>query len=766
MPSTGQIIDMSVLIIDDDIRLPTANGRAVRAIADELRSRDVAVVESFSEEDGHSVILSDPSVQCILLDWNLGDDDPTTHAKALWLLELVRSRNKHIPIFLLAERGQISSITSEVMKQVDELIWVLEDTPGFIAGRIIAAMRRYRDQIAPPFTKALMEFAQVYEYSWHTPGHTGGTAFLKSPVGRAFFNYFGENLLRSDLSISVGELGSLLDHSGPIGESEKYAARVFGAHRSYSVTNGTSTSNRIIFMACVTHGDVALVDRNCHKSIEQAITMTGAIPTYMQPSRNYLGLIGPIYPEKIQAKSIKSSIAGNSLLKKSGLLAPRHSIITNSTYDGLCYNVPRVLELLGDSVDRIHFDEAWFGYARFNPIYKNRFGMHGDPANYSGPTIFTTTSTHKLLAALSQASLINVRDGRNAVDHARFNESFMMHSSTSPQYAIISSNEVSAAMMDGLGGLTLTTESITEAVAFRQMLRRIWAQYDSVGDWFFNVWNADVVTDPSTGSVMSFEDASEWLLVNEPSVWVLHPEDKWHGFEELEDDYCMLDPIKVSVVTPGVSLDGTLKDPGIPAMLVTAYLDHRGIVVEKTTDFTMLFLFSIGITKGKWGTLINALLKFKEDYEANAPLVEVLPDLVAAYPEHYKKCIGLRDLADSMFEQMKKSNQTQLQAEAFSKLPVPDMTPAEAYSRLVHGEVEPIAVKNMAGRTVATGIVPYPPGIPMLMPGENAGPESSPCLKYLKALQEWDGKFPGFGHDIHGVENDKGTYFVYCLKKT
>ncbi|RQW80796.1 MAG: arginine decarboxylase [Methanothrix sp.] len=764
MPSTGQIIDLSVLIIDDDIRLPTANGRAVRAIADELRSRDVAVVESFSEEDGHSIILSDPSVQCILLDWNLGDDDPTTHAKALWLLELVRSRNKHIPIFLLAQRGQISSITSEVMKQVDELVWVLEDTPGFIAGRIIAAMRRYRDQIAPPFTKALMQFAQVYEYSWHTPGHTGGTAFLKSPVGRAFFNYFGENLLRSDLSISVGELGSLLDHSGPIGESEKYAARVFGAHRSYSVTNGTSTSNRIIFMACVTHGDVALVDRNCHKSIEQAITMTGAIPTYMQPSRNYLGLIGPIYPEKILQEIINSSITNNSLLGKSKPQA-LHSIITNSTYDGLCYNVPRVLELLGESVDRIHFDEAWFGYARFNPLYKNRFGMNGDPAKYSGPTIFTTTSTHKLLAALSQASLINVRDGRNAVDHARFNESFMMHSSTSPQYAIISSNEVSAAMMDGLGGFTLTTESITEAVAFRQMLRRIWVQYDSVGDWFFNVWNADVVTDPATGNYMSFEDASEWLLVNEPSVWVLHPEDKWHGFEDLEDDYCMLDPIKVSVVTPGVSLDGTLKKTGIPATLVTAYLDHRGIVVEKTTDFTILFLFSIGITKGKWGTLINALLKFKEDYEANAPLVEVLPDLIAAYPEHYKNCKGLRDLADSMFEQMMKSNQTQLQGQAFSKMPVPDMTPTEAYSRLVHNEVEPVAVMDMAGRTVATGIVPYPPGIPMLMPGENAGPDGSPYLKYLKALQEWDRQFPGFGHDIHGVESDKGTYFVYCLKK-
>jgi arginine decarboxylase len=770
MPLTERIIDMNVLIIDDDIGLPTANGRAVRALAEELRYKDVAVVESFSEEDGQSVILSDPSVQCILLDWNLGDDDPTTHAKALRLVMLVRSRNKHIPIFLLAERGQISSITADVMRQVDELIWMLEDTPGFIAGRIVAAMRRYREQISPPFTRALMEFAQVYEYSWHTPGHTGGTAFLKSPVGRAFFNYFGENLLRSDLSISVGELGSLLDHSGPIGASEKYAARVFGAHRSYSVTNGTSTSNRIIFMACVTHGDVALVDRNCHKSIEQAITMTGAIPTYMLPSRNYLGLIGPIYPEKIMRETIKSSIDGNSLLGKmqSGEKRPkaRHSILTNSTYDGLCYNIPRVLELLGESVDRIHFDEAWFGYARFNPLYKDRYGMHGDPANYSGPTIFTTTSTHKLLAALSQASLINVRDGRNAVEHARFNESFMMHSSTSPQYAIISSNEVSAAMMDGLGGLTLTTESISEAVAFRQTLRRIWVQYDSSGDWFFNTWNADVVTDPATGNYMSFEDASEWLLVSEPSAWVLHPGDKWHGFDDLEDGYCMLDPIKVSVVTPGVSLDGTMEKTGIPATLVTAYLDHRGIVVEKTTDFTMLFLFSIGITKGKWGTLINALLKFKEDYDANAPLTEVLPELVTAYPEAYKKCKGLRDLAEMMFGQMKKSNQTQLQAQAFSKLPVPDTTPSEAYSRLVHDEVEPVAVHDMAGRTVATGVVPYPPGIPMLMPGENAGPDSGPCLEYLKALQDWDGLFPGFGHDIHGVESKNGIYFVYCLKKS
>ncbi len=764
--SGERIFSMKTLIVDDELNSPTANGRAARALVEELQNKDVVVVESPTAEDGQSVILSDPSIQCILLDWNLGDDDPTTHAKARTLLEMARSRNQHVPIMLIAEREDAASIDASVMRLVDEFIWMLEDTAHFVAGRAIAAMLRYRNQISPPFTKALMDFAQVYEYSWHTPGHTGGTAFLKSPVGIAFFQYFGENLLRSDLSISVGELGSLLDHSGPIGESERYAARIFGAHRSYSVTNGTSTSNRVIFMACVARDDIALVDRNCHKSIEQAITMTGAVPTYMIPSRNHLGLIGPIYPDRIAPDAIRDSIAENPLVPK-GKGTPRamHSIITNSTYDGLCYNAMRVLELLGESVDRVHFDEAWYGYARFNPLYEERFGMHGDPKDYKGPTVFTTTSTHKLLAALSQASFIHVRDGRSPVEHARFNESFMMHASTSPQYAIISSNEVSAAMMDGAGGRALTTESISEAVAFRLALRRIRRQYRDKDnhDWFFSAWNADEVTDPATGRKMAFEDAPESLLISDPSCWVLHPGEKWHGFGNLEDGYCMLDPIKVSVVTPGVALDGSLEDWGIPATLVTAYLDSRGIVVEKTTDFTILFLFSIGITKGKWGTLLNALLRFKEDYDANTPLEEVLPGLVRDHHERYLG-MGLRDLAVQMFAQMKASKQTVHLARAFSTLPRPEMTPCEAYVHLVHDEVEPVAVDRIANRIAATGVVPYPPGIPMLMPGEDFGPDDGPYLGYLRALQAWDRLFPGFGHDIHGVENVGGAYHIYCLK--
>ncbi len=199
--------------------------------------------------------------------------------------------------------------------------------------------------------------------------------------------------------------------------------------------------------------------------------MTGVIPTYLIPTRNHLGIIGPINTDHLTRDAVLKALHGNALAENKGKRIT-HAIVTNSTYDGLTYHVPRVIDLLDSSVDRIHFDEAWFGYARFNPLYVNRFGMYGDPKDYPSdkPSIFTTTSTHKLLAALSQSSLISVRDGRKPIPHDRFNEAFMMHASTSPQYAIIASNEISAAMMDGPGGLALTTDSIAEAILFRKSI--------------------------------------------------------------------------------------------------------------------------------------------------------------------------------------------------------------------------------------------------------------------------------------------------------
>jgi arginine decarboxylase len=178
----------------------------------------------------------------------------------------------------------------------------------------------------------------------------------------------------------------------------------------------------------------------------------------------------------------------------------------------------------------------------------------------------------------------------------------------------------------------------------------------------------------------------------------------------------------------------------------------------------MLFLFSIGITKGKWGTLLNGLLDFKRDYDRNATLSDVLPELVHAHPDRYAG-MGLRALADEMFAQLGGTRQTHWLAEAFSMLPRPVMTPSAAYQELVRDRIEHVPLAELAHRILATSVVPYPPGIPMLMPGESTGAADGPYLSYLLALASWDARFPGFGHDTHGVENRHGAYFVQCMKK-
>jgi arginine decarboxylase len=740
----------------------TAAGRALAHLIADLEESEVDVVLSTTAEDAQAILASDPSIQCLVVDWDLGQGDDRAAARKV--LDAGREFGATLPIFLLSHRSAASAVPLEQMIQADDFIWLLEDSMDFISGRISTAIVNYRKSVLPPMFRALVNFARTYEYSWHTPGHTGGTGFLTSTAGRAFFEFLGESVFRSDLSISVGDLGSLLDHSGPIGEGERYAATVFGGDRCYYVTNGSSTSNRVILMSSVTRNQVALCDRNCHKSAEHAMTLSGALPTYLMPTRNALGIIGPIPPENLTAARVRLIIRENPLVTDKIDPTPVHAIITNSTYDGLCYNVARVEELLGESVDRLHFDEAWYAYARFNPIYKERFAMHGDPAtrDRTKPSIFATHSTHKLLAALSQASMIHVRDGRSPIDHARFNEAFMMHASTSPLYAIIASNDVSAAMMDA-SGEKITTASIREAVAFRQMIARLNAEIADDNGWFFNIWQPDKVRNHK-GVLVAFHEADPEQLITDPNCWTLAPDAVWHGFGNIEEGYCMLDPIKVSVLTPGMTATGDVMQVGIPASVVTAYLAARGIIVEKTTDFTILFLFSLGVTKGKWGTLVNALLDFRRDYDRDTPLEQVLPSLVAQYGNRYAG-MGLRGLCDRMFSTMNELSTTRLMGEGFSVLPQPIMSPVDAYERLVRNEVERVTLDQLEGRTLATGIVPYPPGIPLLMPGENAGPASGPMIGYLKALEAYDQRFPGFGHDTHGVEVEDGAYSVLVVKE-
>jgi arginine decarboxylase len=753
-----------VLIVDDGLaRLDTAIGRAAEGIAAALAARNIDVVRALSFEDGEAVVGSDASLRAVLLNWHLGTDGKTAHEQAPRLLHKLRERHASVPVFMTADRKLVKgSMTIEVAEMVDEFVWLLEDTSDFVAGRVAAAIRRYESQLLPPYARALAQYAQLREHSWSAPGHQGGIAFTKLPAGRAFFDYMGENLFRTDMGIERGALGSLLDHTGPVAESEKYAARVFGAHRSYSGIVGTSGSNRSIMQACMKDGDLVILDRNCHKSIEQGLMLTGARPVYMVPTRNRYGIIGPISPKEMEAATIKAKAKAGPLTKSVAGQKPVYAVVTNSTYDGLCYNSARVEELLGKSSDRVHMDEAWYGYARFNPRYEGHFAMRGDPAAHKGPTVFATHSTHKLLAALSQASYIHVRDGRGAIDHHRFNQAYMMHTSTSPLYAIVASNDITTAMMDGEGGRSLLQEAINEAVDFRQAVGRIHRSFAAKKDWFFKPWNVDKVK--VGGRKIAFEDAPSEFLATTQDPWKLRPGDNWHGFHDIADDWCMLDPVKVSILSPGMGDDGKLEKRGVPAALVNAWFNRFGIVPTRVTDFQVMFLFSIGITKGKWGTLLTNLLAFKRDYDANKPVAHSLPEIAAAYPERYAD-VGLRDLGDEIFEYLRKERPGDVLNAAFATIPKADMTPRQAYERLVAGDAELVPVDKLAGRTAANAVMPYPPGIPMLMSGENFGAANSPQIGYLRSMASRESQFPGFAGVIEGAEMHHGIYHVLCVKK-
>jgi len=760
---------LNVVIIDDSIHTDTPRGRTLMRIAKGLAEYQIAATMITSLEDARSAFAHLPEADCVMVNWNLGGTGAKDHNDAKRLIDEIRKRNEDIPIFVFAEpiSGATASMNVDVIREVNEFVNIMDDTPEFIAGRITAAAHRYKESLLPPFFGAMVKFSRDFEYSWHTPGHAGGTAFRKSPAGRLFFNFFGEQLFRSDLSISVGELGSLLDHSGPLGEAERYAAKVFGADRTYFVTNGTSTANKIVFFGRVTEDDIVLVDRNCHKSAEHALTMTHSIAVFLVPTRNRYGIIGPIPPGEMTPGAIRSKIEACPFVRDPKTAVPVHAIVTNSTYDGLCYHASQVEGMLGKSVDSIHFDEAWYGYARFNPLYRERFAMRDDARVPGGPTVFATQSTHKLLAALSQASMIHIRNGCIPVDHARFNEGFMMHSSTSPLYPLMASLDVSSKMMDGAAGRVLTTESIEEAIRFRLTMARIYREVMRAGkqkDWWFGIWQPEMVTDPKSRKKILFADTSLDVLRDNPSAWVLHPDDGWHGFVGLPDNYCMLDPIKVTVVTPGVREDGSLGQWGIPAAVVVRFLQTRGIVNEKSGDYIILFLFSMGNTKGKWGTLITELFEFKRHYDEKTPLEEIFPELVNAYPERYAG-MTLRSLCNEMHAFKRERRMCELLEEAYSTLPEPAVVYAEAYRSIVRGRVEHVPVEDAGGRIVATGIYPYPPGIPLLAPGERTGLQDGPVLMYLSCLQDFDARFPGFEHDIHGVENVKGRYMMHCIKE-
>ncbi|MBU1480710.1 MAG: arginine/lysine/ornithine decarboxylase [Gammaproteobacteria bacterium] len=742
-----------IIIIDEDYRSENASGHGIRALADALEKEGTEVVGMTSYGDLTSFAQQQSRASAFVLsiddeEFGGGSEEETEVALRTLraFVQEIRFKNADIPIYLYGETRTSRHIPNDILRELHGFIHMHEDTPEFVARHIIREAKSYMDSLAPPFFRALVGYAQDGSYSWHCPGHSGGVAFLKSPVGRMFHQFFGENMLRADVCNAVDELGQLLDHTGPVAASERNAARIFNADHLFFVTNGTSTSNKIVWHSMVAPDDIVVVDRNCHKSILHAIMMTGAVPVFLTPTRNNFGIIGPIPKSEFERETIQKKIDANPFIKDK-TKKPRILTITQSTYDGVMYNVEMLKEMLDGKIDALHFDEAWLPHAAFHDFYRDMHAIGKGRPRAKESMIFSTQSTHKLLAGLSQASQILIHDSETRkLDRDCFNEAYLMHTSTSPQYAIIASCDVAAAMMEPPGGTALVEESIAEAHNFRRAMRKVEAEFGA--DWWFKVWGPDYLSEEGMA---------------ERDDWVLRGDDRWHGFGKLAEGFNMLDPIKATVVTPGLDVDGDFADSGIPASIVTRYLAEHGVVVEKCGLYSFFIMFTIGITKGRWNSMVTELQQFKDDYDQNQPLWRVLPEFIAKNPRYEK--VGLRDLCEQIHGIYKARDVARLTTEMYLSSMEPAMKPSDAFARMAHGEIERVAIDDLEGRVTAVLLTPYPPGIPLLIPGERF---NKTIVEYLKFAREFNRKFPGFETDIHGLvserTNGERVYYVDCVK--
>ncbi|THU02735.1 lysine decarboxylase [Lampropedia puyangensis] len=757
-----------IIIIDEDYRSENTSGLGIRALAHAIEEEGFEVVGVTSYGDLSQFAQQQSRASAFIL--SIDDEELTTsdEGEPLVIQSLrdfigeVRRRNDEVPIYIHGETKTARHLPNDILRELHGFIHMFEDTPEFVAKHIIREAKNYLESIQPPFFKALLDYADDGSYSWHCPGHSGGVAFLKSPIGQMYHQFYGENMLRADVCNAVEELGQLLDHNGAIGESERNAARIFNADHCFFVTNGTSTSNKIVWHHNVAPGDVVVVDRNCHKSILHSIIMTGAIPVFLKPSRNHFGIIGPIHKSEFEPANIQKKIKANPLMKELlkdvnvKEIKPRVLTLTQSTYDGVLYNTETIKSMLDGYVDNLHFDEAWLPHAAFNPFYGTYHAMGKKRARPKTSVVYATQSIHKLLAGISQASHVLVQDSQERkLDFALFNEAYLMHTSTSPQYSIIASCDVAAAMMELPGGEALVEESLLEALDFRRAMRKVEDEFGK-NDWWFKVWGPEKLAEEGVGR------SADWIISSNGTK-SRKASSNWHGFGDLADGFNMLDPIKATIVTPGLDLDGKFDKTGIPASIVTKFLAEHGVVVEKTGLYSFFVMFTIGITKGRWNTLLTALQQFKDDYDKNQPLWRIMPEFSAAHRRYEK--MGLRDLCQHVHQLYAKHDIARLTTEIYLSDLTPAMRPADAYAHIARRKTERVEIDHLEGRITVGLVTPYPPGIPLLIPGEVFNKK---IVDYLKFAREFAKQLPGFETDIHGLVMEKDAdgnkrFFADCV---
>ena len=654
-------------------------------------------------------------------------------------LERIQATNFGIPVFVVQTEEE------QVDPKFYDAIYHIQDLNGYdiklYSRQIETAAKLYEEKMLPPFFKMLSEYVEMGNIAFDCPGHQGGQYYRKHPAGRFLYDFYGENIFRSDICNADVKLGDLLIHEGAACDAQKYAAQVFNADKTYFVLNGTSSSNKVALNAVLAPGDLVLFDRNNHKSNHHgALIQAGATPIYLETARNPFGFIGGIDShcfEEDYLKSLIKEVAPEKLNQKRPF---RLAVIQLGTYDGTIYNARQVVDKIGHLCDYILFDSAWVGYEQFIPMMKDCSPLLLE-LNENDPGILVTQSVHKQQAGFSQTSQIHKKDkhikGQDRyVNHKRFNNAFMLHASTSPFYPLFAALDVNAKIQGSEAGRRLWHECVKVGIEARKL-----------------VLNHCELIRPFIPTIIKgkkWQDYDTEEIATNLEFFKFHPTDTWHKFEGYADEQYFVDPCKFLLTTPGISLEtGEYEKFGVPATILANYLRENGIIPEKCDLNSILFLLTPAETLTKMQTLVAQIALFEKHIKQDSLLKDVLPTVYKNNEDRYKG-YTIRQLCQEMHDLYVSRNVKQLQKDLFRKATLPEyaLNPHDANIEFVRNKVELVPLTDIVGRVAAEGALPYPPGVLCVVPGERWSPTAQ---KYFLALEEGINTLPGFAPEIQGV---------------